>query len=81
MKPSRPARPEPLTDEQKAEQVARFLSQKRESFALSVFAGLSRKHGIMLLHPKSVARYAVKAADALMAELYDLDPAAAPKTE
>ena len=72
MKPSAPARPRELTTEQKAEQVARFLSQKRESFALSFFAGLSRQEGIMKEDPKAVADYSVKAADALMEKLYPL---------
>ena len=67
-----PARPRELTTEQKAEQVARFLSQKRESFALSFFAGLSRQEGIMKEDPKAVADYSVQAADALMEKLYPL---------
>lgn len=72
MKPSTPARPRELTPEEKAEQIARFLSQKRESFALSFFAGLSRQEGIMDVPPEAVADYSVKAADALCDALYPL---------
>lgn len=72
MKPSVPARPQELTPEQKAEQVARFLSQKRESFALTFFAGLSRHSGIMGSDPAAIADYSVKAADALMEKLYPM---------
>ena len=72
MKPSTPARPRELTPEEKAAQVARFLSQKRETFALSFFAGLSRHSGIMGSDPASVAEYSVKAADALLEKLYPI---------
>lgn len=72
MKPSAAARPLALTPEQKAEQVARFLSQKRESFALTFFAGLSRHSGIMGSDPAAIADYSVKAADALMEKLYPM---------
>lgn len=72
MKPSAPvARPRELTPEEKAEQVARFLSQKRESFALSAFAGAIRADG-MQHDPKAVAEWSVQAADALMEKLYPI---------
>lgn len=71
MKPSTPARPRELTPEEKAAQVARFLSQKRESFALSAFAGAIRADG-MKHDPKAVAEWSVQAADALMEKLYPI---------
>ena len=71
MKPSVPARPQELTQEQKAEQVARFLSQKRESFALTAFAGICRTDG-MHRRPTEVAEWSVDAADALMEKLYPM---------
>lgn len=71
MKPSTPARPRELTPEEKAAQVARFLSQKRESFALSAFAGICRTTG-MRLTPEAVAKWSVHAADALMEKLYPI---------
>lgn len=71
MKPSTPARPRELTTEEKAAQVARFLSQKRESFALSAFAGAIRADG-MKHDPKAVAEWSVQAADALMEKLYPI---------
>ena len=65
------ARPRELTPEEKAEQIARFLSQKRESFALSAFAGICRADG-MKRHPIEVAAWAIDAADALMEKLYPI---------
>lgn len=72
MKPSAPARPKELTPEEKAQQVARFLSQKRETFALSAFAGICRHADPRRHDPKEVAEWAVNAADALMEKLYPL---------
>ena len=71
MKPSVPARPQELTPEQKAEQVARFLSQKREQYATSIMFGLvhNPNHG---LTPEQAAEWSVKAADALMEKLYPI---------
>lgn len=39
-KSNTPARPAPLTEEERAAKVAMFLQQKRESYALSILAGL-----------------------------------------
>lgn len=73
MKPSAPARPKELTPEEKAAQVARFLSQKREAFALSFFAGLAQQRGILQTNsPRECAEAAVEAADALLEKLYPL---------
>lgn len=71
MKQSTPARPKELTPQEKADQIARFLSQKRESFALSAFAGICRTTG-MRLSPEAVAKWSVQAADALLEQLYPL---------
>ena len=71
MKPSTPARPKELTPEEKAAQVARFLSQKREAFAHSAFAGICRAGG-MKRNPKAVAKWSVQAADALLEQLYPI---------
>lgn len=71
MKPSTPARPKELTPEEKAAQVARFLSQKREAFAHSAFAGICRTTGRRLT-PEAVAEWSVKAADALLEKLYPI---------
>ena len=88
MKPSTPARPRELTPEEKAAQVARFLSQKRESFALSAFAGLMQNPALpqfalireglrqgkeyRSIDLRPVAEAAVQAADALMEKLYPI---------
>lgn len=71
MKPSATARPKELTPQEKADQIARFLSQKRESFALSAFAGICR-HADPTTDPKAVATWSVQAADALMEKLYPI---------
>lgn len=72
MKASNTARPKELTAEEKAAQVARFLSQKRESFAQMFFAGLANNPCIADKTPKDVAKFAISAADALMEELYPI---------
>lgn len=72
MKPSTPARPRELTPEEKADQIARFLSQKRESFALSAFAGICRHADPWNDSPTKVAEWSVQAADALMEKLYPI---------
>lgn len=84
MKPSTPARPKELTPQEKADQIARFLSQKRESFALSAFAGLMQNPAlpqIALIREglrqgeeyRSIdLRPVAEAADALMEKLYPI---------
>lgn len=71
MKQSTPARPKELTPEEKAAQVARFLSQKRETFAHSAFAGICRADG-MKRNPADVAKWSVDAADSLLEKLYPI---------
>ena len=88
MKPSATARPKELTPQEKADQIARFLSQKRESFALSAFAGLMQNPALTQIalireglrqgeeyrsiNLRPVAEAAVQAADALMEKLYPI---------
>lgn len=69
MKPSAPVRREP-TPEEKQQAILRALAQKRESFALSAFAGICRHADPGTHDPKDVAEWAVQAADALMEKLY-----------
>lgn len=68
-KPKNTTTAKPLTNEEKAAQVARFLAQKRESFALAAFAGICRADG-MQRRPTEVAAWAMDAADALLERLY-----------
>lgn len=68
MKPAAPVRREP-TPEEKQQAILRALAQKRESFALSAFAGICRAEG-MQHRPTEVAAWAIDAADALMEKLY-----------
>lgn len=68
-KSNTPARPAPLTEEERAAKVAMFLQQKRESYALSAFAGICRADG-MQRRPTDVAAWAIDAADALLDSLY-----------
>lgn len=72
MKPSTPARPKELTPKEKAARAVLIYKQKRESFALSAFAGLCRSARIDIDAPEKTAEWAVKAADALMEKLYPL---------
>jgi hypothetical protein len=71
MKPSTPARPAPLTEEERAAKVAMFLQQKRESYALSILAGLVHNPSITLNEdPQEVVAWAVFGADVLLDNLY-----------
>lgn len=79
MKPSSPAKPKELTPEEKAQQIARFLSQKRESFVTSILFGLvhNPNHG---LTPEQAVDWSIKTADLLMEKLYPIVKDG-PKTE
>ena len=62
-----PTKPKPLSEEEKKAQVERFLSQKRESFAINILCNLCRvtkKADIQLV------KQSVEMADALIMELY-----------
>ena len=68
--------PAPLTDEQKAQQVARFLAQKRETFAQGILFNLCQGIGpdASSAQAKALVHLSVEMADALMEELYPLQP-------
>ena len=59
----------PLTDEEKKERVIRFLSQKRETFALAILQGICSNPEI---HAKNPVEEAVEMADHLMEKLYPI---------
>lgn len=67
--PKQPTKPRPLSEEEKRAQVERFLSQKRESFAINILCNLCRvtKKADIELVKQSVAM-----ADALIQELYPI---------
>lgn len=70
-KSNTPARPAPLTEEERAAKVAMFLQQKRESYALSILAGLVHNPSITLNEdPQEVVSWAIEAADELLDTLY-----------
>ena len=69
MKPSVPARPKELTEEEKEQMQLRAIAQKRESFAQMAFASIARCDG-MQRNPADVAKWSVSAADSLIEELY-----------
>ena len=77
MKPSAPARPRPLTEEETKEQVLRQFMQKRESLAGAVLVSLARNPSFDDATPESWAKWAVEAADALLQKLYVGDGQAA----
>lgn len=67
--------PAPLTDEQKAQQVARFLAQKRETFAQGILFNLCQGIGLSAIdNGKQLVHTSVEMADALLEELYPLQP-------
>lgn len=77
-----PAAPAPLTDEQKKEQVIRFLSQKRETF-FQIFSG-SLSRGLDFIPSKEEALdlvdRAIEMADAAVEKLFPI-PKEEPKAE
>jgi hypothetical protein len=80
MKPT-PKAPAPLTPEQKAEQIARFLASKREAFATGILFNLVQGKADTLNEAQCLAAAvtSVKTADALIEQLYPLpkdEPAA-----
>lgn len=78
MKPSAAEKKiQPLTPEQKKEQIVRFISQKREYFASGIAFNLAQGIGynykdMTNIEAKAFARTAVALADALLEELYPL---------
>lgn len=64
-----PAKPAPLTEDEKAQQIARFLAQKREQFFQLILANLLQNPNCKTdLEP--VVDYALKAADYAIEKLY-----------
>ena len=71
---TQPTKPRPLSEEEKKAQVERFLSQKRESFAINILCNMvhgaiQNKHTTNM-DCKSLVGVAVEMADALIMELY-----------
>lgn len=66
----------PLTDEEKKQRIMQFLTQKRESFSISILS--SMVHGAITnkdvtnIQCKSLVDLAVEMADALMEKLYPI---------
>lgn len=71
MKPAA-QQPKPLTEEQKLEQIARFLSQKREAFATGILFNLvqGQVDKLPVAGCIEAVSVAVKMADALIEKLY-----------
>lgn len=63
-------RPIRLTEEEKRQQIAQILIQKREQFAINILCSLL--HNNPGIHPEDVITKAVKMADALMEKLYPI---------
>ena len=72
--------PKPLTQEQKAEQIARFLAQKREAFSTGILFNLCQSLGdsASSSQAKALVKISVEMADALIDELYPLPKEEAP---
>ena len=60
-----------LTEEEKAAQIARFLSQKRESFVASILFGMVRNPNLGMT-PEQAVEWSIKTADLLMEKLYPI---------
>lgn len=71
MKPA--PKPTALTPEEKAQQVARFFSQKRDTFASGIMFNLCRGcRDLVAFDAKEAAAKAVAGADALIEALYPI---------
>ena len=64
--PQKPQQPKPLTQEEKAQQIARFLSQKREQYFQIILGGMIHAGA----EPKQAVDLALDAADYAMQKLY-----------
>ena len=60
----------PLTEEEKRQQIAQILMQKRETFSLNILCSLL--HNNPGIHPEDVITKAVEMADKLMEKLYPI---------
>lgn len=72
MKPSQQPVRRDLTQEEKAQQIARFLSQKRETYITSITFGLTHNPGILDKDPAEVVAWATKAGDTLMETMFPM---------
>ena len=66
----------PLTDEEKQQRIMQFLTQKRETFSLSILSGMVQgavtNKDVTNIQCKSLVDLAVEMADALMEKLYPI---------
>ena len=66
----------PLTDEEKQLRIMQFLTQKRETFSLSILSGMVQgavtNKDVTNTHCKSLVDLAVNMADALLEKLYPI---------
>lgn len=69
--PQAPA-PAPLTEEQKKEQIIRFLSQQRGAITQGVLFNLMQNPSALNREPADLAEFAVNVADATIERLYPL---------
>lgn len=69
--PQAPA-PAPLTEEQKKEQIIRFLSQQRGAITQGVLFNLMQNPSALNREPADLAEFAVAVADATIERLYPL---------
>ena len=65
-----------LTDEEKQQRIMQFLTQKRETFSLSILSGMMQgavtNKDVTNIQCKSLVDLAVEMADALMETLYPI---------
>ncbi len=69
--PQAPA-PAPLTEEQKKEQIVRFLTQQRGALTQGVLFNLMQNPSAINREPAELAEFAVAVADATVAKLFPL---------
>ena len=69
-----PAKPAPLTEDEKAQQIARFLAQKREQFFQGILFNLL--HSVQVVTPdlSQFVDAALAAADYALEKLYPVKP-------
>ena len=75
MKPTKTIQ-RPLTDEEKQQRIMQFLTQKRETFSLSILSGMVQgavtNKDVTNIQCKSLVDLSVEMADALMEKLYPI---------
>lgn len=81
-KPVQQAKPRPLTEEEKKMQVMRFLSQKRETFAINILCNMLQGEAFLSDNDgHTVVESALKMADELLERLYPMKEEEKPKEE